>query len=224
VLDLSEDGRRVAASVRRLRDNAVTDHRRYGDPTYVAPSMVELLVIDTRSGAIERPATGLLNIRQAAWNRAGDRLALLTAAESAAVLPLTSLWVYDVTRKTLVEVPRRKGHEVAATSELAWTPDGSRLFVALRDPADDQAARAAFTALVQGPIVVQSSSPFLDWDRLSRANRRRALATLDPVTGAATRVVPSTPITSYQVSRDGSFVTWLEDATTKTSYDVIGGT
>ena len=84
VLDLSEDGRRVAASVRRLRDNAVTDHRRYGDPTYVAPSMVELLVIDTRSGAIERPATGLLNIRQAAWNRAGDRLALLTAAESAA--------------------------------------------------------------------------------------------------------------------------------------------
>ena len=224
VLDLSEDGRRVAASVRRLRDNAVTDHRRYGDPTYVAPSMVELLVIDTRSGAIERPATGLLNIRQAAWNRAGDRLALLTAAESAAGLPLTSLWVYDFTRKTLVEVPRRTGHEVAATSELAWTPDGTRLFVALRDPADDQAARAAFTALVQGPIVVQSSAPFLDWDRMSRANRRRALATIDPVTGVATRVLPTTPITSYQVSRDGSFVTWLEDATTKTSYDVIGGT
>lgn len=28
VLDLSEDGRRVAASARRLRDNAVTDHHR----------------------------------------------------------------------------------------------------------------------------------------------------------------------------------------------------
>ena len=32
MLDLSEDGRRVAIGVRRLADNADTDHRRYGDP------------------------------------------------------------------------------------------------------------------------------------------------------------------------------------------------
>ena len=44
VLDLSDDGRRVAIGVRRLADNATTDHRRYGDPTYFAPSMVELMV------------------------------------------------------------------------------------------------------------------------------------------------------------------------------------
>ena len=49
VLDLSDDGRRVAVGVRRLADNADTDHRRYGDPTYFAPSMVELMVIDTRN-------------------------------------------------------------------------------------------------------------------------------------------------------------------------------
>jgi len=38
ILDLSEDGRRVAATTRRLRDNATTDHRRFGDPSYVAPA------------------------------------------------------------------------------------------------------------------------------------------------------------------------------------------
>ena len=67
VLDFSDDGHRVAAASRRLYDNAEINHRRYGDPTYFAPSMVELLVIDTRTGAIDRPSKGLLNIRQAAW-------------------------------------------------------------------------------------------------------------------------------------------------------------
>ncbi|HWI19600.1 MAG TPA: prolyl oligopeptidase family serine peptidase [Vicinamibacterales bacterium] len=224
VLDLSEDGRRLAVGARRLQDNAETDHRRYGDPTYFAPSMVDVMVIDTRSGAAERVGKGLMNVRQAAFARNGSKLALLTAAETAAGLPLTSLWIYDIERKALTEVPRQRGAEVAANSELSWTPDGSRLFVALRSPADDAAAQASFKTLTSGPVVVQSSKPFLDWDAMSRANRRRSLAEIDPATGAATVIVAPTPMTSYQMSRDGSFVTWLEDGTEKTNYDVIFGT
>jgi hypothetical protein len=34
VLDLSEDGRFLVIGARRLYDNAETNHRRYGDPTY----------------------------------------------------------------------------------------------------------------------------------------------------------------------------------------------
>jgi dipeptidyl aminopeptidase/acylaminoacyl peptidase len=224
VLDLSDDGRRVAIGVRKLADNATTDHRRYGDPTYFAPSMVELMVIDTTSGATDRVGKGLLNVRQAAWNASGSKLAVLTAAESAAGLPVTTLWVYDAERKTLTEVPRQANAAVAATSQLAWTPDGGKLFVALRSAEDDRAAQAAFKTLVSGPVVVQSSKPFLDWDAMSRANRKRALAEIDPATGAATVVVPAAPITNYQASRDGAVVTWLEDSTEKTSYDVIFGT
>jgi dipeptidyl aminopeptidase/acylaminoacyl peptidase len=224
VLDLSEDGRRVAVAVRKPADNATTDHRRYGDPTYFAPSMVELMVIDTASGASERVGTGLMNIRQAAWNPSGARLALLTAAETPAGLPVTTLWVYDAERKTLSEVPRHPSANVAANSELAWTPDGGKLFVALRSADDDRAAQAAFKSLVSGPIVVQSSKPFLDWDAMSRSNRRRSLAEIDPATGAATVMVPPARITNYELSRDGSFVTWLEDSTEKTNYDVIFGT
>jgi dipeptidyl aminopeptidase/acylaminoacyl peptidase len=37
-------------------------------------------------------------------------------------------------------------------------------------------------------------------------------------------VLAPTAITNYQFSRDGLSVTWLEDSTEKTSYDVIGGT
>ncbi len=224
VLDLSDDGRFVAVGARRLYDNAETNHRRYGDPTYFAPSMVELRVIDTRTGANEKVGKGLMNVRQAAFTRNGSRLAILTAAEASTGLPVTSLWVYDVSAKTLAEVPRQRGAEVGATSELSWTPDGTRLFVALRSPADDLTAQAAFKTLTTGPVVVQSSKPFLDWDSMSRANRRRSLAEIDPATGAATIVVSPAAITNYQLARDGSFVTWLEDGTEKTNYDVIFGT
>ena len=205
-------------------DNAETNHRRYGDPTYFAPSLVELLVIDTRAGTTQKVGAGLMNVRQAAWSPDAARLAVLTAAESPAGLPLTTLWVYNTDRKTLTEVPRQRGAEVAPNSELEWARDGSRLLVALRNPADDAAAQAAFKTLVNGPIVVQSSKPFLDWDAMNRSNRHRSLAEIDPATGAARTVVPTSAISNYQWSRDGSFVTWLEDATEKTSYDVIFGT
>jgi dipeptidyl aminopeptidase/acylaminoacyl peptidase len=224
VLDLSEDGRVVAIGARRLYDNAETNHRRYGDPTYFAPSMVDLMVINTRTGASDKIGKGLMNVRQAAFTPNGGKLAVLTAAENATGLPVTSLWIYDIEKKTLVEVPRKSGADVAANSELSWTPDGSKLFVALRNPADDAAAQAMFKNITTAPIVVQSSKPFLDWDAISRANRRRSLAEIDPATGVASVLVSPAAITNYQLSRDGSFVAWLEDSTEKTNYDVIFGT
>jgi dipeptidyl aminopeptidase/acylaminoacyl peptidase len=224
VLDFSEDGRRVALSVRRLQENTQTDHRRFNDPSYVAPSMVDVLVVDTRTAATDRPFKTLMNVRQASWSRDGAKLALLTTAEDSERLPVTTAWVYDAARRSLQQVPRKAGAEIAANSELAWSADGASLIVATRSPAEDRAAQAAFRALVDGPIIVQSSRPFLDWDEMTRRGRTRSVTALDPATGAATTLVPSGRITSYQVSRDGSFTTWLEDSTEKTNYDVIGGT
>ena len=172
VLDLSDDGRRVAVGVRRLFDNAETNHRRYGDPTYVTPSLIEVRVVDTATGAGDRVGPGLMNVRSAAFTPDAARLALLTASETPAGLPVTTLWVYEISGKRLTQVPRFAGAEVAANSDLAWAPDGSKLFVALRDPADDRAAQASFKTLVAGPVVVQTSAPFLDWDAMNRANRR----------------------------------------------------
>jgi dipeptidyl aminopeptidase/acylaminoacyl peptidase len=223
VLDLSEDGARVALAIRRLEDNATTDHRRFGDPTYVAPAMVDVIIYDTRSGAADRPFTQLVNVRQAAWSRDGSRLALLTVSESPEQLPVTTAWVWDARSRSLSEVPRKT--PIAPTSELTWTPDGSRLVVATRDPAEDRAARVLFRRMVDGPIIVHTSKDaFLDWDALRRADRLRALVELDPRSGESRQVLPPTRLTDYQVSREGTFVTYREDATEKTDYDVIFGT
>jgi dipeptidyl aminopeptidase/acylaminoacyl peptidase len=223
VLDFSEDGSRVAVAVRTLRDNAVTDHRRFGDPTYPPPSRVDLRVIDTRSGETDRPFKQLMNVRQASWSRDAAKLAILTAGESGPGRTVTSLWVWDPARKQLAEVPRRA--TIAVTSDLIWLPDGSRLVVALRDEADDRVARESFNRLVDGPIVVHSSSErFLDWDALRRTDRLRTIAEVDPATGEATTLVAKARITDYQLTRDGAALTFREDATEKTDYDVIGGT
>ncbi len=225
ILDLSEDGRWVAATTRRLRDNATSDHRRFGDPGYVAPASLDLLVIESATGDVSRPFTSLMNVRQAAFSRDGRHLAILTATEDAEGLPVTTLHTWDTGRRALAAVPMAGDAQVSAASDLVWRPDGSALFVTLRTRAQDRAAHASFRTQVDGPVVVHSSEdPFLEWDAFRRDDRTRRLVSLAPATGRATEVLPETRLTSFRLARDGSFVTFLEDATEKTDYDVIFGT
>jgi dipeptidyl aminopeptidase/acylaminoacyl peptidase len=224
VLDLSDDGQRVAASARTSWDNPETDYRRYGDPSYLNPSRVTLLVIDTRTGATQKPFKGLASVRRAAWSPDGKRLAILTADDENG-LPASHLFVWDVDRSVLTEVPRQPGVAIAANSDLDWTPDGARLAVALRTPEQDREARARFKAITEGPVIVQKAGdPFLEWDALGRMTRDREIVELDVRTGRKTTLVAGRKISSYDLARDGSFLTFLQDVTTKTDYEVIGGT
>ena len=50
VADVTKDGRWIAATVQTRRDRSGVDHFRYGDPTYVAPSLGELLVVVSHAG------------------------------------------------------------------------------------------------------------------------------------------------------------------------------
>ena len=55
VADLSDDGRWLAATSGSLRDRIGIDNHRFGDPTYVAPALVDVLIIDTQSASTQRP-------------------------------------------------------------------------------------------------------------------------------------------------------------------------
>jgi dipeptidyl aminopeptidase/acylaminoacyl peptidase len=225
VLDMTDDGSRLAVTVRRPVDNDSQDHRRYGDPTYLTPSRVRLEILDVRTGSKDAPFADLVNVRDAAWTQDGGRLAILTARDAASSdgFPTTALHIWDAQRRTLSEV--RATQPIAINSNLSWTPNGDALIVALRNAELDREARNAFKALTEGPVIVhKSSDPFLEWDLLNRSTRTRSIARLDPATGAVTPVLPQGRISSYQVARDGSFMTIMEDVTTKTDYDTIGGT
>lgn len=255
VLDLSDDGARVAVALRRTLDNADTDNYRSGDPTYVAPSRVRLQIIDTRSGSRQEPFKGLVSARQAAWSRDGKRLAILVLDNPGAPAPVPSdagpagraakpkgapkekdhpsiaegpvarLFVWNAETSALAEVPRGGAALVSANSSLDWTPDDARLVLTMRPAGLDLETRKRFDALTRGPVIVHDAKePFLEWDALQRSARRRAIVEVDPVTGARTVIVPEHKVTSYNVARDRSLVTFLEDVTERTDYDEIGGT
>ncbi len=205
VLDLSEDGRLVAAAVRRPIDNPETDHGRFGDPTYLNPSRVSVVIVDTRTGRSWTPFRELVEARGAAWSRDGRRLAILTASSAPDQGPnegltTTALHVWDVEKSALTAVPARSQARVSANSGLDWTPDGRRLIVTLRSPEEERAARARFEAITDARVIVQQSKePFLEWDALRRSDRLRTLAELDPSTGEA-RVLLC-PASSPTISR-----------------------
>ena len=225
VLDVTDDGARVAATVRRPVDNDFTDHRRFGDPTYMAPSRVRLEIIETKTGVRDQPFKEMVHVRAAQWSNDGTRLAILLGREASTPdgFPTTALYVWSADKKTLREV--KPAQPIALNSSLNWTPDGTALLVALRNAELDREARKTFLALTEGPVVVhKSSEPFLEWDLLQRNARSRSVASLDPATGAVRPVLPQGRISSYQVARDGSFMTVMEDVTARTDYDSIGGT
>ena len=229
VLDLSEDGRLVAAAIRRPIDNPETDHGRFGDPTYRNPARAVVAIIDTRTGRTWTPFRDLVEARAAAWSRDGRRLAILIAEappimSPSRIDPRPMLRVWDVEKSELRPVPIRPDVNIAANTSLDWTPEG-RLIVTLRRPEADREARQRFEGLTEARVVVhQSKEPFLEWDSLRRSDRLRSLAELDISTGEARVLLPERKLTGYQPSRDGSFVILMEDVTEKTDYDVIGGT
>jgi len=226
VLDVSDDGRRVAYTTRRPLDNATTDHRRYGDPIYMAPSAVRLFVADTATGATRPVLPDLADIRQAAWSHDGTRLAFLQFQHGGAAADSTMrLRIWDAGRNAVAEVVIRGGARIAANSSLAWSADDTRVMLALRSPGRDDEARTRFKALTAGPVIVHSSKdPFLEWDELGRTSRWRSLAEVDLATGQPRIILPERRLSSYSVARDGTFITFQEDETAKTDYDVIGGT
>ena len=224
VLDVSDDGRRVAYTTRRPLDNATTDHRRYGDPTYIAPAAVRLFVVDTGTGTSTPVLPDLADIRQAAWSHAGRRLAILQLPPGGRRRPRGAPARLGAGRGALRDVPSKATPASRSTRPgLVARRQAPRRGAALA--ARDDEARKRFKALTDGPIIVHSSKdPFLEWDDLGRASRWRALAEVDLATGQPRIVLPERKISSYSVARDGTFLTFQEDVTEKTDYDVIGGT
>jgi dipeptidyl aminopeptidase/acylaminoacyl peptidase len=182
-------------------------------------------VIDARTGATDRPFR-TSSARDAAWSRDGRQLAIIRGVEptNTDAFPSTTLHIWNADQKTLSEVPV-KDAMVALNSSVSWTPDGTSLVVSLRNQELDREARARFKTITQGPVIVHKSERPVSRVGPDAAKRAQPVASHHrPKTGAIRSVLPQGKLTSYQPSRDGSFLTVMEDVTEKTDYDTIGGT
>ena len=220
VADLSDDGRWVAATSSTRRAGLGVDYRRDGDPTYIRPGSFRLWAIDTRSGDALPVFPDARNVRSAAWSPDASRLAVLVQRGEHFE---PQVWDRATRKAKVLSVPSPL--YVAENSDLRWTNDGKRLIVALRSPDWKARATTEFARLTRGPIFVQDSKdPFLAWDAMRRLGNVRAIYSLDVASGRATELLPERMVAQYALTEDDSLITWQEDITKKTDYDVIFGT
>lgn len=220
--DLSDDGRWLAATSAVRRDQIGVDYNRSsGDPTYVFPSALRVWVIDTRTADARAVFPDKRTVRELAWSPDASQLAMLLLSAAGTWQPM--LW--DRVSGRLTPIPVPSGTYVAENSSLLWRRDGQSVVFAVRDTAWRRAAKAEFDRIVTGPIVVQASTdPFLAWDALRRMSSRRSVVAYHLTTRRLSEVLPAGAISSFSVTEDGAAVTYSEDVTKKTDYDVIFGT
>ncbi len=218
--DVSRDGRWIALTTRLRSDAFGVDHARYGDPTYVAPSLAEFTLIDATTGKSLAILPGKVDVRGATFSRDGSRLAFFQRKDDGYTLN-----VVDVAAKRNRVVPLKTARAVASNSPLVWAPDGKSLLVALRPDGWAAGARASFLQLTEGSIVVQDASlPFLSWDSLRTVGSRQIPAVVTLANGAVREVVGEVDMRSPQFTADGASIVYSVATPRKTSYDNKTGT
>ncbi len=217
--DVSEDGRWVILTTATLRDRIGADNSRYGDPTYVAPGLARIEIVDTRSGQRQPLSATPVQARGFAFSPDGTRLAWVLRQGAAFRLMIRE---QPSGRTRTVTLPADRA--VAENTTLQWTADGRQLLFAMRSTAWQAESRQRFLAETQGPIIVQSSEdPFLSWEAIRRLSLRQSLATYDASTGRVEEILPEAFVDGYALTADGALLRFSEDITTKTSYEEIFG-
>src|ERR1035437_3709634 len=75
--DVSADGRWAAVIVSSLEDRIGIDNHRYGDPTYIAPHKMDVLVVDTQTGATTNLFPYRTQVKGLKFSPDGKHLAML---------------------------------------------------------------------------------------------------------------------------------------------------
>lgn len=212
--DVTADGRWAAATLRTRRNRLGVDHERFGDPTYVSPTTVEVVVVDTREGDVRHLFDEPVRVRALEWAPDAPRLAFFMYRRDG-----FGLYLYDAEADETREVVLGTGLEIASDAPLEWAPDGRSVLVSLRPEGWAEEARSAFLELTEGPVVVQDSrNDFLAWDRVHDLDLRQIPALVALADGSVRELVGETAMQGVNFSEDGSFLTYVEARPTETAY------
>jgi dipeptidyl aminopeptidase/acylaminoacyl peptidase len=219
VADVSDDGRLVVVTSASLRDRIGTDNHRFADPTYVAPGVADVMLIDARTGAARQLFPQKRQVRGMEFSPDGARIAMLVREGDT-----FRLAIYDVASSRLRMIATPRDRILSETSPLQWTGDGAKLLVGLRTSAWQTEAKRRFTQEVQGPIVVRSSEdPFLSWEEVRRLAFRQIPAVYDVASGKFTETMSESVLGSFNLTEDGLLLRVEPDITKKTDYAEIMG-
>jgi dipeptidyl aminopeptidase/acylaminoacyl peptidase len=219
IADISGNGRFVALTVATLEDRIGIDNHRFGDPTYIAPSRMDLLVIDTQTGDSRKVFPERTQVRGAKWSPDGSRLALLVLRGDA-----FQAAIWERVSGKIAWLTPAAGASVDDSAELTWSPDGTRVMLAVHPSGWREQARVRFRAETDATVIFHSTKePFLAWIDLRRLSLQRSVQAFDVATAQVSEVVPlSQTLASFRSSEEGTFAIVQEEIGKKTDYDTLG--
>jgi dipeptidyl aminopeptidase/acylaminoacyl peptidase len=218
IADVSADGRWAALIVSSLEDRIGIDNRRFGDPTYIAPHKMDVLVVDTQTGATIKLFPYRTQVKGLKFSPDGKHLAMLAQrSESFAVR------IWDQATGNFATVTAPDGKALDDAGELYWTRDGAKLILPLRMADWKERARERFLAETLGPVIFHSSTErFLAWIDVRRLSLEESIGAYDLSSGRVTEIAPPSLISSFSAAEDGSFLILNQDIAKKTEYDTLG--
>lgn len=216
--DVSADGRWTALIVSSLEDRIGIDNHRYGDPTYIAPHKMDVLVVDTRSGATTKLFENRTQAKDLKFSPDGKNLAMLAQRSESFAL---RIWNRASGNFTTVTAP--EGNAIDESGEIQWSRDSSKLIVPLRAADWKDRARERFIAETLGPVIFHSSTePFLAWIDVRRLSLQKSMGAYDVASARMTEIAPASLMEGFNVAEDGSYLILNQDIAKKTDYDTLG--
>lgn len=218
VADVSADGRWAALIVSSLEDRIGIDNHRYGDPTYIAPHKMDVLVVDTQTGATTNLFPYRTQVKGLKFSPDGKRLAMLALRSDS-----FALRIWDQTTGNFATVTPPDGKAIDDSGELYWTRDGAKLILPLRAADWKERARERFLAETLGPVIFHSSTePFLAWIGLRRMSLEESIGAYDVAAAKVTEIAPTSLISGFDTAEDGSYLILNQDIAKKTDYETLG--
>jgi dipeptidyl aminopeptidase/acylaminoacyl peptidase len=218
IADVSADGRWAALIVSSLDDRIGVDNHRYGDPTYIAPHKMDVLVVDTQSGATTKLFPSRTQVKALKFSPDGKHLAMLAQRSESFAL---RIWDQASGNFTTVNAP--DGKAIDESGELVWTRNGAQLIVPLRAADWKERARERFLAETIGPIIFHSTTePFLAWVDVRRLSLQESIGAYDMAAKQVKEIAPPSLTSGFNVAEDGSFLILNQDVAKKTEYETLG--
>jgi dipeptidyl aminopeptidase/acylaminoacyl peptidase len=218
IADVSADGRWAALTVSSLEDRIGIDNRRYGDPTYIAPHKMDVLVVDTQSGVTTNLFPNRTQVKGLKFSPDGKHLAMFVLRSES-----FALRIWDQATGNFSTVTPPEGKALDDAGEMRWTRDGTKLILPLRAADWKERVRERFVAETLGPIIFHSSTePFLAWVGMRRLSLEESIGEYDTANAKVTEVAPPSLISSFSVAEDGSYLIVNNDIAKKTEYETLG--
>jgi dipeptidyl aminopeptidase/acylaminoacyl peptidase len=211
---MTDDGRFIAGTISTRYDRLGINHKRFGDPTYIAPRPAEVVILDTESGKMARLFNTKVEIQDITWSPDGKILAFFLRKGDAFFLH-----TYDREKKSITEIKIKTKKPIASGSFLIWTNDGTGILLALREDGWAKKSKEMFQEATVGPITVyDTSKPLLKWDEIRNQSSLIVPAMVDIKTQGVKELLPEERYSGFRLAKDDSFITYIVTYPTKTEY------